>query len=145
MAALIGEVHVSFASMPAQNGFECFRTLGEAWRRLAAFPTIGVPAITMEGDANGAPHPEPDAYARKFTGGYEHRLVTGGISMVADSGAFSCGGKRYCKQMTSCAEADSTWSSAACPAWTVMVTGCRARESVGRAWVRRPATTDRGS
>ena len=48
-------------------------------RKLAAFPTIAVPTITMEGDANGAPHPEPSAYAKKFTGRYEHRLITGGI------------------------------------------------------------------
>ena len=33
----------------------------------------------MEGDANGAPHPEPASYAGKFTGPYEHRLITGGI------------------------------------------------------------------
>ena len=48
-------------------------------RRLAAFPSIAVPTITLEGDANGAPHPEPAAYAKKFTGRYEHRLITGGI------------------------------------------------------------------
>jgi pimeloyl-ACP methyl ester carboxylesterase len=48
-------------------------------RRLAAGPTIGVPTITMEGDANGAPHPDPAAYAKKFTGKYAHRLITGGI------------------------------------------------------------------
>lgn len=47
--------------------------------RLAALPVIGVPSITMEGDANGAPHPEPASYARKFTGRYQHRLITGGI------------------------------------------------------------------
>jgi pimeloyl-ACP methyl ester carboxylesterase len=47
--------------------------------KLAVFPTIGVPTITMEGDANGAPHPEPAAYAEKFTGRYEHRLITDGI------------------------------------------------------------------
>lgn len=47
--------------------------------RLAAFPAIAVPTITMEGDANGAPHPDPEAYAKKFTGRYEHRLITGGI------------------------------------------------------------------
>ncbi|WP_018236338.1 alpha/beta fold hydrolase [Ensifer sp. BR816] len=47
--------------------------------RLAEFPVIGVPTITLEGDANGAPHPEPSAYARKFSGRYEHRLITGGI------------------------------------------------------------------
>ncbi|MBR1217932.1 alpha/beta hydrolase [Bradyrhizobium sp. U87765 SZCCT0131] len=48
-------------------------------RRLAAAPVITVPTITMEGDANGAPHPEPAAYAGKFSGRYEHRLITGGI------------------------------------------------------------------
>jgi pimeloyl-ACP methyl ester carboxylesterase len=48
-------------------------------RRLATFPNIGVPTITLEGDANGAPHPEPSAFVRKFTSRYEHRLVTGGI------------------------------------------------------------------
>jgi pimeloyl-ACP methyl ester carboxylesterase len=48
-------------------------------QRLAAAPAIGVPTITMEGDANGAPHPDPAAYAAKFTGRYEHRLLVGGI------------------------------------------------------------------
>ena len=48
-------------------------------RRLAAFPTIGVPTITLEGDANGAPHPDPSAYAKRFSGKYEHRHLTGGI------------------------------------------------------------------
>jgi pimeloyl-ACP methyl ester carboxylesterase len=48
-------------------------------RRLAAFPVITVPTITMEGDANGAPHPEPAAYAKMFSGKYEHRTITGGI------------------------------------------------------------------
>ena len=47
--------------------------------RLAKAPVIGVPTITLEGDANGAPHPEPGVYAKKFSGPYEHRLVTGGI------------------------------------------------------------------
>jgi pimeloyl-ACP methyl ester carboxylesterase len=47
--------------------------------RLAAAPTISVPTITMEGDANGAPHPDPSAYAAKFTGRYAHRLIRGGI------------------------------------------------------------------
>jgi pimeloyl-ACP methyl ester carboxylesterase len=51
----------------------------EIERKLASFPNIGVPTITMEGDANGAPHPEPSAYAKKFSGRYEHRLITGGI------------------------------------------------------------------
>jgi pimeloyl-ACP methyl ester carboxylesterase len=48
-------------------------------KRLAEFPVITVPSITLESDANGAPHPDPAAYARKFTGRYEHRHVTGGI------------------------------------------------------------------
>jgi pimeloyl-ACP methyl ester carboxylesterase len=47
--------------------------------RLATGPTIAVPTITMEGDANGAPHPEPAAYAKKFTGKYQHRNIDGGI------------------------------------------------------------------
>ena len=47
--------------------------------RLATFPSISVPTITMEGDANGAPHPEPAAYAKRFTGKYKHELITGGI------------------------------------------------------------------
>ena len=51
----------------------------ELERRLAEAPVIAVPAITLEGDANGAPHPEPAAYAEKFTGKYTHRLVAGGV------------------------------------------------------------------
>jgi pimeloyl-ACP methyl ester carboxylesterase len=51
----------------------------ELEKRLAAFPVITVPTITLEGDANGAPHPEPSSYARKFAGKYEHRLIKGGI------------------------------------------------------------------
>jgi len=47
--------------------------------RLAAAPIITVPAVTMEGDANGAPHPDPSSYKAKFSGKYEHRNVTGGI------------------------------------------------------------------
>jgi pimeloyl-ACP methyl ester carboxylesterase len=48
-------------------------------KRLAEAPVIGVPTITMEGDANGAPHPEPAAYAGKFSGKYAHRTINGGI------------------------------------------------------------------
>ncbi|KLD65209.1 alpha/beta fold hydrolase [Dyella japonica] len=48
-------------------------------KKLAALPSIGVPTITLEGDANGAPHPDPSAYAKRFTGKYEYRLVNGGI------------------------------------------------------------------
>jgi pimeloyl-ACP methyl ester carboxylesterase len=47
--------------------------------RLAMSPVITVPTITLEGDANGAPHPDPSAYAQKFSGPYEHRNITGGI------------------------------------------------------------------
>ncbi|HEY0596311.1 alpha/beta hydrolase [Sphingopyxis sp.] len=48
-------------------------------QQLAKAPVVTVPTITMEGDANGAPHPDPAAYAAKFTGRYQHRLLTGGI------------------------------------------------------------------
>ena len=48
-------------------------------RRLAQAPTIGVPTITLEGDANGAPHPDPSSYRSKFSGRYEHRLVGRGV------------------------------------------------------------------
>lgn len=48
-------------------------------KRLAEAPVITVPTITLEGDANGAPHPEPGAYAKKFSGKYSHRTITGGI------------------------------------------------------------------
>jgi pimeloyl-ACP methyl ester carboxylesterase len=48
-------------------------------KKLAAAPDIAVPTIAMEGDANGAPHPEPGSYAKKFTGKYSFRLIKGGI------------------------------------------------------------------
>jgi pimeloyl-ACP methyl ester carboxylesterase len=51
----------------------------EIEKKLAASPQIDVPTITMEGDANGAPHPDPSAYAKKFSGRYDYRLITGGI------------------------------------------------------------------
>ena len=52
----------------------------ELERRLAASPVISVPTITLEGDANGAPHaPDSAAYRSKFSGKYAHRLLTGGI------------------------------------------------------------------
>ncbi len=47
--------------------------------KLATAPSIGVPTITLEGDANGAPHPKPEDYAKRFTGKYEFRLISGGI------------------------------------------------------------------
>jgi hypothetical protein len=48
-------------------------------KRLAASPIINIPTITHEGDANGAPHPEPSAYSKKFNGKYSHRTISGGL------------------------------------------------------------------
>ncbi len=48
-------------------------------RTLAAAPKITVPTITLEGDANGAPHPDPRAYAGMFSGPYQHRQVGNGV------------------------------------------------------------------
>jgi pimeloyl-ACP methyl ester carboxylesterase len=48
-------------------------------KKLAEAPVISVPTITLEGDANGAPHPEPSAYAKKFSGKYAHKTVNGGV------------------------------------------------------------------
>ena len=48
-------------------------------KRLAEGPIITVPTITLEGDANGAPHPDSSSYARKFSGKYSHRTVAGGV------------------------------------------------------------------
>jgi len=55
------------------------RHYDELEKRLAEAPVITVPTITLEGDANGAPHPDPAAYAKKFSGTYAHRLISGGI------------------------------------------------------------------
>jgi pimeloyl-ACP methyl ester carboxylesterase len=51
----------------------------ELERQLATSPSISVPTITLEGDANGAPHPDPTAYATRFTGKYLHRTIPGGV------------------------------------------------------------------
>ena len=51
----------------------------ELERRLAASPVIAVPAITLEGDANGAPHPDSSSYAKKLSGKYAHRTINGGV------------------------------------------------------------------
>lgn len=48
-------------------------------KRLSKAPSISIPTITLEGDANGAPHPDPASYRSKFTGKYTHRTITGGI------------------------------------------------------------------
>jgi len=59
--------------VPAEKKYE------ELEARCNAAPVIAVPTITMEGDANGAPHAPPSAYRSKFTGKYEHRLIAGGV------------------------------------------------------------------
>jgi pimeloyl-ACP methyl ester carboxylesterase len=51
----------------------------ELEKRLAQAPAITVPTITLEGDANGAPHPDASSYAKKFSGKYAHRVITGGV------------------------------------------------------------------
>ncbi|HEY7094831.1 MAG TPA: alpha/beta hydrolase, partial [Ktedonobacterales bacterium] len=51
----------------------------ELEQRLAQGPVITVPTITLEGDANGAPHPESNAYRSKFVGKYEHRVISSGV------------------------------------------------------------------
>ena len=51
----------------------------ELEKQLAAFPAITVPTITLESDANGAPHSDPSSYAKKFSGKYSHRTIKGGI------------------------------------------------------------------
>jgi pimeloyl-ACP methyl ester carboxylesterase len=48
-------------------------------KRLAEGPVISVPTITLEGDANGAPHPDASSYAKKFSGKYSHRIIKGGV------------------------------------------------------------------
>jgi pimeloyl-ACP methyl ester carboxylesterase len=48
-------------------------------KRLAQGPVVSVPTITLESDANGAPHPDASAYAKKFSGKYVHRVITGGV------------------------------------------------------------------
>jgi pimeloyl-ACP methyl ester carboxylesterase len=53
--------------------------LDDLEKRLAAFPVITVPTITLEGDANGAPHPDSSSYANKFSGKYAHRIIGGGV------------------------------------------------------------------
>ena len=54
-------------------------TYSDLEARLAEAPVITVPTITLEGDANGAPHPDPSTYAGKFSGSYSHRTIEGGI------------------------------------------------------------------
>jgi hypothetical protein len=78
-----------FATDRGEDGYDNYRwrqDLADGERQyddleaqLAASPTIGVPTISLEGDANGAPHADPSTYASKYTGKYEHRDLTGGI------------------------------------------------------------------
>ena len=58
---------------------ECEPQYDDLESRLAQAPDIAVPTITLEGDANGAPHPDASAYAAKFTGKYKHRVIEGGV------------------------------------------------------------------
>ncbi len=55
------------------------RSYDDLERRLAQSPSIKVPTITLEGEANGAPHPDPASYAKKFSGKYEHRNISGSV------------------------------------------------------------------
>jgi pimeloyl-ACP methyl ester carboxylesterase len=55
------------------------RQYDELEQKLSEAPAIAVPTITLEGDANGAPHPDPSSYAKKFSGRYEHRAIDGGV------------------------------------------------------------------
>ena len=50
--------------------------------QFAAAPVINVPSITLEGDANGAPHPDSSVYAKKFSGRYAHRVINGGLDTI---------------------------------------------------------------
>jgi hypothetical protein len=59
--------------IPHLRGYDDFE------RRLAQGPVINVPTITLEGDANGAPHPDANVYAKKFSGKYTHRVIKGGV------------------------------------------------------------------
>ena len=79
----------SLAAWPVAGGAACRRwrlglVQGESRyealeQKLATAPSISVPTITLEGDANGAPHPAPADYAKRFTGKYQFRLISGGI------------------------------------------------------------------
>ena len=75
----------SWAAVNIVSGFIIAgQTEGEAKyneleKKLAGVPVITIPSITLEGDANGAPHPDSNAYAKKFSGKYAHRIINGGI------------------------------------------------------------------
>jgi pimeloyl-ACP methyl ester carboxylesterase len=71
--------NTSFASLKQINAGVLNVGYAALEKRLAQAPVINVPTITLEGDANGAPHADATAYAKKFSGKYTHRLITGGI------------------------------------------------------------------
>jgi pimeloyl-ACP methyl ester carboxylesterase len=73
VAIVIGNYRWRLGLVEGEKRYDAFEA------RLAEAPVITVPTITLEGDANGAPHPEPSAYAGKFSGRYEHRLIAPGI------------------------------------------------------------------
>ncbi len=65
--------------MPLPPKAELERKYDDLEKRLAEGPVITVPTITLEGDANGAPHPDASSYAKKFSGKYAHRIIKGGV------------------------------------------------------------------
>lgn len=71
-----GLLNVGYVEAGPANGE---REYDDLERRLAQDPLIKVPTITLEGEANGAPHPDAALYAKKFSGKYEHRIISGGI------------------------------------------------------------------
>lgn len=73
VAIVVHNYRWRIALAPGESRFDALEA------RLASAPRIAVPSITMEGDANGAPHPAPAAYAAKFSGPYQHRNLDGGI------------------------------------------------------------------
>jgi pimeloyl-ACP methyl ester carboxylesterase len=81
-AALKNPDHVSIVihnyrwRLGLAEGEEKYKDLEKS---LAQAPVITVPSITLEGDANGAPHPDSNVYAKKFSGRYKHRLIKGGV------------------------------------------------------------------
>jgi pimeloyl-ACP methyl ester carboxylesterase len=88
MSPTVVLVHGAFADASSWNGvIERLQAQGVPVKaaanplqaRLAEAPAITVPTITLEGDANGAPHPHPSSYAGKFSGRYSHRTVEGGV------------------------------------------------------------------
>ena len=92
-------------------------------------PIIRVPTITMEGDANGAPHPEPAAYAGKFTGRYAHRLITGGIghNLPAGGAARLRPGRHRRRRLSPCIREEPcspAAARAACSPPELLAAGC---------------------